>query len=89
MISGSQIRAARGLLNMSVSELAELSGLAVNTIRRAEGTNEPPPITQANINLLESVFDEAGVLFIDGDGFGPGVRFRSVRLGAAKSRRRS
>ena len=74
VLTGAQIRAARGLLNMSVAELAARTGLAVNTIRRAEGTNEVPPITAANITLLVRTFEEAGVMFVEGGGLGVGVR---------------
>lgn len=78
MITGSQLRAARGLLNLSVSELAERTGLAVNTIRRAEATNESAPITAANLTLLRSTFEKAGVIFIPPDEKGPGVRLYSA-----------
>lgn len=88
MITGSQLRAARGLLNLSVSELAEQTGLAVNTIRKAEATNGPPPITEANVNLLLGVLMEAGVLFIEPDELGPGVRLKAQKSLPMRSRRR-
>jgi hypothetical protein len=78
VITGAQIRAARGLLNVSVAQLAELTGLAINTIRRAEATNEVPVMTPANLRLLVMTFEEAGVLFIEADTHGPGVRFRTA-----------
>ncbi len=77
MITGAQIRAARGLLNLSVAELAERTGLAVNTIRRAEATNDVPVMTPANLRLLVLTFEDAGVIFIEPDARGPGVRFQS------------
>lgn len=88
MITGSQLRAARGLLNLSVSELAERTGLAINTIRRAEGTNGEPAITAANMKLLASAFDTAGVLFIPADELGPGVRLRESDVTPVQPRRR-
>ena len=88
MLTGAQLRAARGLLNLSVSEVAERTGLAVNTIRRAEGTNGPAPITAANMKLLIATFEETGVLFIPPDDFGPGVRLRSVEPLPMQMRRR-
>ncbi len=88
-LTGAQIRAARALLNMSVSELAERTGLAINTIRRAEGTNALPPITGANMNLLAKLFGECGVEFIGADDKGVGVRFAhpEVELRPHKRRR--
>lgn len=74
MLTGAQLRAARGLLNISVTELAERTGLAVNTIRRAESTNGPVAITHGNATLLKTSLEGAGVLFIDPDDLGAGVR---------------
>jgi transcriptional regulator with XRE-family HTH domain len=88
VITGAQLRAARGLLNLSVSELAERTGLALNTIRRAEGTNGPPPITGANIKLLTSSFEGAGVIFIPPDDLGPGVRLKDAEPTPIQPRRR-
>ena len=88
MLTGSQLRAARGLLNLSVSELAERTGLAVNTIRRAEGTNGSAPITAANMKLLLATFDAAGVLFIPSDSLGPGVRLKTTEPLPMQTRRR-
>lgn len=76
-LTGAQLRAARGLLNMSASELAERTGLALNTVRRAEATNGAVPITVANANLLTAALEQAGVVFIPADELGPGVRLAS------------
>lgn len=87
--NGAQLRAARGLLNLSVAELAERTGLAINTIRRAESTNETPAITDANLRLLTATLEIAGVLFIDANELGSGVRFRSPSPLPHRPRRRS
>ena len=89
MITGSQLRAARGLLNLSVSEMADRTGLAINTIRRAEGTNGASPITAANLKLLTDAFDAAGVLFIPADELGPGVRLKMPEVTPVQPRRRN
>lgn len=88
MLTGSQLRAARGLLNLSVSELAERTGLALNTIKRAESTNGPAPITMANVKLLISTLEAAGVLFIEADELGPGVRLKTPEVRPFQARRR-
>jgi len=74
--TGAQIRAARGLLNLSVAQLAERTRLGINTIKRAEATNDVAPITAANAKLIVSTLEEAGVEFIPPHGnAGAGVRF--------------
>lgn len=88
MLTGAQIRAARGLLNWSVAELAERTGLAVNTIRKAEGTNEKPPITAAPIQLIMKTLADAGVLFLEAGEQGAGVRFAKPNNSDFKKRRR-
>jgi transcriptional regulator with XRE-family HTH domain len=88
VITGAQLRAARGLLNLSISELSERTGLAINTIRRAEGTNAAPPITAANAKLLTSAFEVAGVLFIPSGDLGPGVRLKTSEPVPIQPRRR-
>lgn len=78
MITGSQIRAARGLLHWSAERLAEEAKLGVATIRRAEKADDVPNITEANIWAIKRAFHDAGVLLvIDGEitGGGRGVRW--------------
>ena len=89
LVNGAQIRAARGLLNLSVAELAAQTGLAVNTIRRAESTNEIPAITAGNLRLLRMTLESAGVIFVDADDLGPGVRLKGVSPLPKRLRRRS
>lgn len=88
MLTGAQIRAARGLLNISVAQLAELTGLAINTIRRAEGTNDTPRITSANMQLLMNTLEERGVIFLESGEYGPGVRLAKPGAMMFEKRRR-
>lgn len=89
VITGPQLRAARGLLNMSVTELAQRTALAVNTIKRAEGSEAAVPITTANAALLRTTMEQAGVIFIEGDQIcGPGVRLASSAPPSQGPRRR-
>lgn len=87
VVTGAQIRGARGLLNMSVSDLSERTGLAVNTVRKAERTNGTPAVTSANINLLVSTLEAAGVVFIPPDSLGAGVRLRQHDQAPLRRRR--
>jgi transcriptional regulator with XRE-family HTH domain len=87
--TGAQLRAARALLNLSILELAGQTGLAVNTIKRAEATNGEAPITAANAALLVATFAKAGVEFLPAaQGAGAGVRFSAEGEGGAPFRPR-
>ena len=86
-VTGAQLRAARGLLNMSVSDLSERTGLAINTIRRAEATNGIAPITAANAQLLVTTLEGAGVVFLPADTLGAGVRLRELDQEPLRRRR--
>jgi len=71
----SQIRAARGLLGWSQSDLASRAGLSLPTVKRVEaGTG--PRVSDAARNKLRRTFESGGVEFIDENGGGPGVRLR-------------
>lgn len=88
MLTGAQLRAARGLINISVADLAERSGLAINTIRRAEAANGVVRMTTENLMRVLEVLDAAGVVLVDGDELGPGVRLKSVEPLPVHRRRR-
>jgi transcriptional regulator with XRE-family HTH domain len=77
MITGGQIRAARGLLRWSAEVLAERSRLGVATIRRAEASDGRPNLTEANAAAVQSVFEAAGIEFIAENGGGAGVRLKN------------
>lgn len=74
MITPSQCRAARALLDWSQQRLAEESKIGNATIRNFEGGKSTPQ--HATLDVLKRALTEAGVLFIDQNGNGPGVRLR-------------
>jgi transcriptional regulator with XRE-family HTH domain len=78
MISGSQIRAGRALINLSAAALAERAGVGSATVQRAEAAADGiPTLTAPNLYAIQRALEAAGVLFIDGDDMaGPGVRLR-------------
>jgi transcriptional regulator with XRE-family HTH domain len=76
LLLSAQIRAARALLRWSAQDLARESALGVNTIRRAEVAEETISLTVANDLAIRRAFEAAGVVFIDENGGGSGVRFR-------------
>jgi transcriptional regulator with XRE-family HTH domain len=74
MISSSQCRAARGLLDWSQQQLADAANVGIVTVRHFEaGKVDPRPAT---LVVIEQAFAAAGVEFIDENGGGPGVRLR-------------
>ena len=75
-ITSAQIRAARALLRWSAEELAKQSLLSVATIRRAELSEDRTAMTAANELAVRRALEAAGVLFIEENGGGPGVRLR-------------
>ena len=79
MITVEQLRAARGLLGWSQNQLAEASTLAISTIRRMEGDRGPLRSSAENVLKVQQALEDAGVIFIDEDDEGPGVRLRKQR----------
>jgi transcriptional regulator with XRE-family HTH domain len=74
MITGGQIRMARAALRLGVRELAALAGVAPMTISRLE--NEQSGGLLDTIKKIKAALEAAGVVFIDQNGHGPGVRLR-------------
>lgn len=75
MLTIEQIRAARGLLGWSQSELAERAGLSLPTVKRVEaGTGAR--VSPTARTELQRALELGGVAFIDENGGGPGVRLR-------------
>ncbi len=73
-VTSAQMRAARGLLNWSVRELSDRSGVHRNTITNFEtGRSGGDPET---MHKLRHAMEVAGVIFVDENGEGPGVRMR-------------
>jgi transcriptional regulator with XRE-family HTH domain len=73
MITGPQIRAARGLLGWTQQQLADASIIAVNTIKQLEhGTTDAKTST---LSAVQRALEAAGIEFIPAaGGRGEGVR---------------
>jgi transcriptional regulator with XRE-family HTH domain len=78
LITTDQLRAARGLLGWSQSELASRAGLSLPTVKRLEGGFGPRVSDEACAKLQRAI-EAAGIEFIDENGGGLGVRFRARR----------
>ena len=69
-----QCRAARALLDWSQQSLADASGVGNATIRNIEaGRSEP---TRSTVAAMRATLEAAGVIFVEENGEGPGVRLR-------------
>ena len=79
MIEAAQIRAARALIEWSQTELAEASALALSTIRRMEVAGGTLKSSVENVLKVQQALEDAGVIFVDEDEEGPGVRLRKSR----------
>jgi predicted transcriptional regulator len=76
MISAAQIRAARAMLGISATELAELSDVTWRTIQRFESAEGIPPSRAGTLERVKAVLDEAGIEFFGDPVASPGVRLR-------------
>jgi transcriptional regulator with XRE-family HTH domain len=74
MITATQCRAARALLDWSQQELADRAGVGIVTVRQLEAGNTRP--RRATLDVIRRALESAGVEFIDENGGGPGVRLR-------------
>lgn len=76
MISGRQIAAARALLGMSQAELAAGANISTPTLKRMEASEGAASGLANNVAAVRSALETAGVIFIEQNGNGPGVRLR-------------
>ena len=74
MLTGAQIRAARGLVRWSAAELAERAKLGISTIQRMEKVDGVPSASASNLAAVQKALESAGIEFIDENGGGPGLR---------------
>jgi hypothetical protein len=79
VITSSQIRAARALINQSARELADTSGVGVATIRRMELAAGVPSSNAQNLDLVKRALEAQGVEFIGGPADRPGVRLNTSK----------
>jgi transcriptional regulator with XRE-family HTH domain len=78
MITGAQLRMARGYLRWSAKELADRAGVAESTIKRMEHDEGFPIARGANIEAVYRTLTEAGIIFLPENGGGVGIRLRKT-----------
>lgn len=77
-----QARAGRALVNWSQADLAKAAGISRATLAEFEA-NKRVPIPN-NLDAIQRALETAGVIFIEGDDEGPGVRLRKDSPQAAE-----
>ncbi len=73
MVTREQVRMARGALGWSVKVLSERAGVVANTVSRYENGSDALGST---LSKIRRAFEDEGIIFIDENGGGAGVRLR-------------
>lgn len=76
MLTGEQIRAARALARLEQAALVDASGISLPTIKRLEKMVGPISANTGTETAIRKALEGAGVIFIDENGEGPGVRLK-------------
>ncbi len=76
MLIGAQVRMARAAVGWGVRELAERANITPKTVSRIENGGDALAST---LDRIQAALEDAGVIFIDEDEEGPGVRLRKSR----------
>jgi predicted transcriptional regulator len=74
MIKPSQVKAARAILDLGVRELAKMADCATGTITRFERGKGGLQVSTAQ--RLKKALETSGLVFIEENGGGAGVRLR-------------
>ena len=75
-LTAAQVRAARALIKWSQEDLARNSTISVPTVKRMEAREGPIRGITDNVWKIQRALEDAGVVFIDENGGGPGLRLR-------------
>ena len=73
-VSGSQLRAARGLLAISGEDLSRISDVSWATIQRFESENDIPNSRSGTLERVVDALEKAGIEFLGDPTDSPGVR---------------
>jgi transcriptional regulator with XRE-family HTH domain len=77
LITSGQIKAARALLGLTATKLAELSKVGFTTIIRLESFDGVPAGNVKTLDAVQSALEKAGIEFIGTPESGAGVRWRA------------
>ncbi len=73
MITGTQIRMARAALKIGVRDIANLAKVSPATVTRIESDQ---PANASTLLAIRTALESAGVIFIEENGDGAGVRLK-------------
>ena len=76
MITSAQIRAARGMLEWTRTDLAQKSGVGFSSMQRLESANGVPGAQFKTLEAIKDAFEKAGIEFIGSPDEGAGVRWQ-------------
>ena len=76
MITSAQIRAARGMLEWTRTDLAEKSGVGFSSMQRLESADGVPGAQFKTLEAIKEAFEKAGIEFIGSPDEGAGVRWQ-------------
>ena len=76
MLTVAQLRAARGLIGWNQGKLADTAGVALSTVKRMEGSVGLVRGNAENVWKVQRALQDAGIIFIDENGGGVGVRLK-------------
>ena len=78
MITGAQMRMARGFLRWSVKDLAEAADVSSATVKRMEESDGLPPVLAANLAKVQAALEARGITFLADDPAGLGIRAKTL-----------
>jgi transcriptional regulator with XRE-family HTH domain len=78
MLTSEQIRGARAMLRIEQRDLAEQSGVSLETIKRIERIPGAVSAYTSTVDAIRRALEAAGVEFIPENGGGPGARLRKA-----------
>jgi predicted transcriptional regulator len=76
IVTGEQLRAARAIARIEQVDLARRAVVSVDTIKRLERTVGPISANVATMAAVVTALEAAGVIFVEENGEGPGVRLK-------------
>ncbi|MBU6177997.1 MAG: helix-turn-helix domain-containing protein [Bacteroidetes bacterium] len=79
MITGIQIRAARGILRWTLKDLAEASRVSLPTVQRIELQDGVPNTKAQTLIDIRDALVKAGIEFIGTPENGPGVKIKNIK----------
>lgn len=80
VLSSELVRAARALLRWEQRDLATASSVSLPTVKRLKSTPGVMSAHMSTVTALRIALERAGIVFIEENGGGPGVRLRKRQL---------